>query len=76
MHSDGSTDRPSKGGGGSGSVTPSTASLNLRLGTSPAPRTLTRSEVELLQRSKKEMARVVHDVLMGGRGVNADSDRR
>jgi hypothetical protein len=37
---------------------------------------LTRSEVELLQRSKKEMARVVHDVLMGGRGVNADSDRR
>lgn len=76
MHSDRSMERPSKGGGGSSSVTPSTASLNRRLGTSPAPRTLTPSEVELLQRSKKEMARVVHDVLTGERGINADSDRR
>ena len=63
MHSGRSTDRSSSTGGTSNSVTPSTALLTRRLGTSPVPRTLTRSEIELLRRSKKEMVRVARDVL-------------
>ncbi|MGH8563273.1 MAG: phosphoribosyltransferase [Gammaproteobacteria bacterium] len=44
------------GGGKTGSVTPSTALLNQKLGTSPAPRMLTPSEIELLRQSKREIA--------------------
>ena len=43
---------------------------------SPAPRTLTPSEVELLRRSKREMARVARETLASRGGINADSDRR
>lgn len=45
-----------KSGGKSDSVTPSTASLNRKLGTSPAPRMLKPSEIALLRRSKQEIA--------------------
>lgn len=45
-----------KTGGKKSSVSPSTALLNQRLGTSPAPRMLTPSEVELLRQSKREIA--------------------
>ena len=45
-----------KSGGKPGSVTPSTALLNQRLAISNAPRMLTPSEIELLRRSKQEIA--------------------
>lgn len=45
-----------KSGGKPGSVTPSTALLNQKLVTSSAPRMLTLSEIELLRRSKQEIA--------------------
>ena len=38
------------------SLTPSTRLLNEKLGTSPAPKRLTASEIELLIRSKEELA--------------------
>ena len=57
MSSDGSTAGTSRSSGGKSSVTPSTALLNRKLGTSLAPRMLTPSEIALLQHSKKEMAR-------------------
>ena len=63
MNSDGGTAGTSRSGGGNGSVTPSTALLNRKLGTSLAPRMLTPSEIALLQRSKKEMGRVAREVL-------------
>ena len=44
-----------RSGGGSDSVTPSIASLNRKLGTSPAPRMLEASEIELLRKSKREV---------------------
>ena len=46
----------SKHGGKKTSIMPSTALLNQKLGISPAPRMLTPSEIELLRRSKQEMA--------------------
>ena len=46
-------DKISISGGKTGSVTPSTALLNQKLGTSPAPRMLTPSEIELLRQSKR-----------------------
>ena len=46
----------SKAGGWTASVTPSTALLNQKLGTSNAPRMLTSSEIELLRKSKQEIA--------------------
>ena len=63
MSSNRSTDRASRTGGGNVSVTPSVALLNQRLGTSPAPRMLTPYEIELLQRSAKEVAEVAGEVL-------------
>lgn len=44
-------------GGSSDSVTPSTRSLNQKLGTSPIPRTLSASEIGLLRQSKREIHR-------------------
>ncbi len=38
------------------SLTPSTRLLNQKLGTSPAPRMLTPSEIALLRQSKREIA--------------------
>jgi hypothetical protein len=43
-------------GGSNDSLTPSTRLLNQKLGTSPEPRRLTPSEIELLRQSKHEMA--------------------
>lgn len=59
MNSDASTGPTSSDGGYDASVTPSTALLNQRLGTSPAPRTLTPSEVDLLRSSKEEIGKAV-----------------
>ena len=56
MSSDGNTGPSSRGGGRSVSATPSTALLNRRLGTSPAPRMLTPYEIDLLRRSAQEIA--------------------
>lgn len=44
------------GGDQNDSVSPSTALLNRKIGTSPAPRMLTSSEIDLLRRSKQEIA--------------------
>ncbi len=46
-------------GGRLDSVTPSTRLLNQKLGTSPAPRMLTPSEIVLLRQSKQEVAAYV-----------------
>jgi hypothetical protein len=45
-----------KTGGLLDSLTPSTRLLNQKLGTSPEPRRLTPSEIELLMQSKRELA--------------------
>ena len=63
MTSDKSTDETLKNGGKHTSVTPSTALLNRKLGTSPAPRMLTPSEIALLRRSKEEVDQVTGEVL-------------
>ena len=49
-------DKNLKAGGSIASLTPSTRLLNQRLGTSPGPRRLTPSEIELLRQSKQEIA--------------------
>ena len=56
----------SNSGGKSASATPSTASLNRKLGTSPAPRMLTPSEIDLLRRSKAETVQVSRETLAAG----------
>ena len=63
MNSENDTGRTSRNGGGNTSATPSIALLNRSVGTSPAPRMLTPYEIDLLRRSKTEMARVAHEVL-------------
>lgn len=66
MNSGNDTPTASNNGGKSASATPSTASLNRKLGTSPAPRMLTPSEIDLLRRSKAEMAQVSRETLAAG----------
>lgn len=51
--------------GGKRSLTPSVAELQRLIGTSPACRMLTPYEIELLRKSKKEMAQVLREVLAG-----------
>ena len=63
MNSETNTVGTSRSGGAATSVTPSTALLNRKLGTSPAPRTLTRSEIDLLRRSAMEIAHVTRAAL-------------
>ena len=63
MNSENDTGRTSRRGGGNTSATPSIALLNRSVGTSPAPRMLTPYEIDLLRRSKAEMARLAHEVL-------------
>ena len=63
MNSDGDTAKTLNNGGENTSATPSLALLNRRLGTSPVPRMLTPSEIDLLRRSLKEVAQVTHEVL-------------
>lgn len=59
-------DMASNSAGGSTSATPSIASLNGRPGTSPVPRMLTRSEIDLLRLSEAEVAPVNREVLVAG----------
>ena len=63
MSSDTGTDETLRSGGAPNSVTPSTALLNRKLGISPAPRMLTRSEIELLRQSAKEIAQATREAL-------------
>ena len=70
MNSDKNTDRTSKSGGRNTSVTPSTASLIRKLGTSPAPRMLTPSEIALLRSSKREMGQEADEVLANKDGTS------
>ena len=63
MSSEKSTDGTSSSGGGPSSVTPSTALLNRKLGISPDPRMLTRSEIDLLRQSAKEIAQATREAL-------------
>lgn len=63
MNADKSKDQTLRNSGKHTSATPSIALLNKKLGTSPAPRMLTPSEIDLLRQSKKEMAQVAHEVL-------------
>jgi hypothetical protein len=53
----------SKTGGDTNSVTPSTRLLNQKLGTSPALRMLTPSEIDLLRQSKQEIALRVAEIM-------------
>ena len=65
MNSDNDMAPALKSGGGNTLVTPSIALLIQKLGTSPAPRMLEPSEIELLRQSKKEVAEVTREVLAG-----------
>ena len=58
MNFDSDMDDASRCGGGNTSATPSITLLNQKLGTSPAPRMLEPSEIELLRKSKEEVLRV------------------
>ena len=70
-----SMDTISKAGGSSSSVTPSTRLLNQKLGTSPAPRTLTPSEIALLRQSKHEIAVRVAEFLLRSGNSKVDPAR-
>ena len=61
MKSEPSTDEISESDGAGVSVTPSTASLNRRLGISPAPRMLTGSEIDLLRQSAREISQATRE---------------
>ncbi len=69
MSLDKDTATASKNGGESISDTPSITLLNRRLGTSPAPRMLTKSEIELLRQSEREVIRVARAVLASKSGL-------
>lgn len=64
MSSDKNTVETARSGGAPTSVTPSTALLNRRIGPSPAPRMLTRSEIDLLRRSAREIAEAAREVFV------------
>ena len=63
MNSGTSTDGNLRSGGRGILDTPSIALLNRRLGTSPAPRMLTPSELDLLRQCVKEASQVAHELL-------------
>ena len=66
MNSANDAEMASKGAGTSALATPSIAALNRKLGTSPAPRMLTPSEIDLLRRSKAEVVQVSRETLAAG----------
>ena len=70
MSSEKNTAQTSRGGGAPTSVTPSTALLNRKLGTSPAPRMLTRSEIDLLRRSAKEIAEMAREAFVNKSSIS------
>ena len=45
------------------SLTPSAALLYRKIGPSPAPRMLTKEEIELLRRSAREISEVIREIL-------------
>ena len=63
MNSDNDAEQPLESDGENTGVTPSSAKLKRIIGTSPAYRMLTPYEIELLRKSKREMAQVVREVL-------------
>ena len=69
MNSD--TARAPKRGGGNILVTPSIALLHQKLGTSPAPRMLMRSEIDLLRASKREMIQAVDEAFATRDGASS-----
>ncbi len=72
MNSYKSTAAALRSGGENSSVTPSTALLNRKIGTSPAPRMLTRSELVLLRRSAREIAEATRERFANKRAAPAD----
>ncbi|MYG40123.1 MAG: hypothetical protein F4201_04800 [Nitrospira sp. SB0677_bin_15] len=65
MNADKSTDQTLRNSGKHTSATPSIALLTQKLGTSPAPRMLTPSEIALLRQCAEEVAKVTREVLAG-----------
>ena len=55
--------RSSSVGGAPSSITPATAALNRKIGKNPSPRMLTRSEIDLLRQSAREIADAVRVAL-------------
>ena len=70
MNSEQSPDGITDKGGESASITPSTAELNRRLGISPAPRMLTRSEIILLRQSAREIAQATRKAFRSEGGAS------
>ena len=63
MNSDNDTDENPKSDGGNRSLTPSITKLKRMIGLSPAPRTLTPYEIDLLRQCAKEVSEVTREVL-------------
>ena len=61
MNFDSDMDAALRRGGLNTSFTPSIALLNQKLGTSPAPRMLEPSEIDLLRKSKEEIFKVTRE---------------
>ena len=61
MNFDSDTDDALRRGGSNTSATPSIALLNQKLGTSPAPRMLEQSEIDLLRKSKEEVFKITRE---------------
>ena len=61
MNFDSDTDNTLRRDGLNTSPTPSIALLNQKLGTSPAPRMLDQSEIDLLRKSKEEVFKVTRE---------------
>ena len=61
MNFDSDMDDTLRRGGLNTSATPSIALLNQKLGTSPAPRMLEQSEIDLLRKSKEEVFKVTRE---------------
>lgn len=71
MNSDEDTERTPRNGERSISVSPATAALNRKIGTSPTPRMLTQSEFDLLRQSAREIAQTTREVLANKRNASA-----
>ena len=76
MNSDKETKRPPEKDGETARVSPSAARLKQILGTSPGYRNLTPYEIELLRKSKREMAEIVREVLAGQNHTPESKDGR
>ena len=76
MNSDKETKRPPEKDGETARVSPSAARLTQILGTSPGYRNLTPYEIELLRKSKREMAEIVREVLAGQNHTSESKDAR